>query len=175
MYMYIGKQFCIMCTLYSCVNCTCRQLVFRLSIDVRCRQVIKVTNDKDSGGNNEGHKFWVLEIKGDNIHRLRMYCIGESREDGQARSILGTNNVTLPDSVKLKHCRMAYDHGDMIYLTDRHGSAVHALSASTGRYLGKVQLTFDALKSPYSLVTDSTGRTLYVGQEGAVTVCSIVE
>lgn len=151
-----------------------RHRVFRRQEGVRCQQVIKIADKINSDCGNS--KFWVLETKSD-LHRLRIYLIGASEDGHSTGSIVATHTVSLPEGekVNLKRCKMAYDHGDTVYLTDRQSGVIHAFSTTSdsGRYLGSV-LTCDSLKPPHSLATDSTGSTLYVGQEGAVTVCSVV-
>jgi hypothetical protein len=118
-------------------------------------QVIRVSSTSQS------NIFWVLKVFDDNSMRLMVYTVSTDSD----KDIVEGRDIALPPHVYLRNAAMAFDRWrDLVYITDRHNRAVHALSVASERYECQPLSPqhFNDTRTPTCLVVKDD--VMYVGQ-----------
>jgi hypothetical protein len=129
--------------------------VFRSYVNGFVWQVIRVSSTP------QADIFWALKVFDDDSIRLVVCTVNKDRceDDVQGR------DIALPSHIDLCDAAMAFDSRRyLVYITDRHNKAVHALSVASEQY--ECQLLspqhFNNARAPTCLVVNDD--VMYVGQ-----------
>jgi hypothetical protein len=125
-------------------------------------QVIRVSSTPQS------HTFWALKVFDGDSMRLMVYTVNKHRSEDNVQG----RNIALPPHVDLRNAAMVLDSKrNLVYITDRHNRAVHALSVASERYVCQLLSPqhFSNTRTPECLTVNDN--VMYVGQtENAVGV-----